>query len=102
MKNESDEDLLVIISMKDDKSSSDKAFAEFYSRFKGFMYNALYKVTENLPNSEELRNVVFQNTFIGKALFTRFRTLYEIILLNYEVTTNGQTNNLKRLIAPDL
>lgn len=65
LKNESDEDLLVIISMKDDPESSSMAFAEFHSRFKRFIYGMSIKVTSNLPNSEELRDAVYQNTLIN-------------------------------------
>lgn len=62
---ETDEDLLVIISMKDDPESSAKAFAEFHSRFKRFIYGMSIKITSNLPNSGELRDAVYQNTLIN-------------------------------------
>ena len=63
--NESDEDLLVIISMKDDIDSSNLGFEEFHRRFKRFIYGMAIKVTSNLPNSDELRDAVFQNTLIN-------------------------------------
>lgn len=63
--NESDEDLLVIISMKDDIDSSNLAFEEFHRRFKRFIYGMAIKVTANLPNSDELRDAVFQNTLVN-------------------------------------
>ena len=62
---ETDEDLLVIISMKDDKESSNLAFTEFHRRFKCFIYGMAIKITTNLPSSEELRDAVFQNTLIN-------------------------------------
>ena len=65
MVNESDEDLLVIISMKEELESSNLAFAEFHNRYKRFIYGMAIKVTLHLPNSDELRDVVFQNTLIN-------------------------------------
>lgn len=65
LKNEADEDLLVIISMKDDNLSSNLAFEEFHRRFKRFIYGMAIKVTATLPNSDELRDAVFQNTLIN-------------------------------------
>ncbi|MGD0582291.1 MAG: sigma-70 family RNA polymerase sigma factor [Bacteroidales bacterium] len=65
MSNESDEDLLVIVSMKDDPHSSNLAFNEFYRRYKRFIFGMAYKVTEHLPNSVELRDAIFQNTLIN-------------------------------------
>lgn len=62
---ETDEDLLVIISMKDDEKSSNLAFNEFHRRFKRFIFGMAIKVTANLPNSEELRDAVYQNTLIN-------------------------------------
>lgn len=65
MVNESNEDLLVIISMRDDVISSNLAFEEFHRRFKRFIYGMAIKVTAHLPNSDELRDAVFQNTLIS-------------------------------------
>ena len=65
MVNESDEDLLVIISMKDDVESSNLAFTEFHYRYKNFIYGMAVKITTYLPNSVELRDAVFQNTLIN-------------------------------------
>ena len=61
---ETDEDILVIISIKDDKESSNHAFNEFHRRFKHFIYGMATKVTASLANSQELRDAVFQNTLI--------------------------------------
>lgn len=63
--NETDEDLLVIISMKDDVDSSNLAFVEFHKRFRRFIYGMAKKVTINLPNSDEIRDAIFQNTLIN-------------------------------------
>ncbi len=63
--NESDEDLLIIISMKEEPESSNLAFAEFHNRYKRFIYGMATSVTLHLPNSEELRDIVFQNTLIN-------------------------------------
>lgn len=65
MMNETDEDLLVIISMKDDREASNSAFSEFHRRFKRFLFGLAYKVTSKLPNSNELKDAVFQNTLIN-------------------------------------
>lgn len=62
---ESDEDLLVIMSIKEDLQASNQAFNEFYRRFYHFTYGMLVKVTSKLPNPEELRDSVFQNTMIS-------------------------------------
>lgn len=63
--NETDEDLLVIISMKDDPESSNLAFSEFHRRFKKFIFGMASSVTAKLQNSVELRDAVFQNTLIS-------------------------------------
>ena len=62
---ESDEDLLVIISIKDDPKASNQAFEEFHRRYKRFIFGMAIKLTSNLPNSEELRDAIFQNTLIN-------------------------------------
>ena len=65
MMNETDEDLMVIISMKDDPEACNLAFSEFHRRFKRFLFGMAYNVTSMLPNSNELRDAVFQNTLIA-------------------------------------
>ncbi|MFL3663014.1 MAG: sigma-70 family RNA polymerase sigma factor [Flavobacteriales bacterium] len=65
LKDETDEDILVIISMKDDPDASNQAFTEFHHRFKRFIYGMAIKVTSKLPNSKELCDAVFQNTLIN-------------------------------------
>lgn len=65
MMDETDEDLMVIISMKDDPEACNLAFSEFHRRFKRFLFGMAFKVTSNLPNSNELRDAVFQNTLIN-------------------------------------
>jgi len=65
MMNETDEDLMVIISMKDDPEACNLAFLEFHRRFKRFLFGLAYNVTSKLPNSNELRDAVFQNTLIN-------------------------------------
>jgi DNA-directed RNA polymerase specialized sigma24 family protein len=65
MMNETDEDLMVIISMKDDPEACNLAFSEFHSRFKRFLFGMAYKVASKLPNSNELRDAIFQNTLIS-------------------------------------
>ncbi|MFA5806311.1 MAG: sigma-70 family RNA polymerase sigma factor [Melioribacteraceae bacterium] len=65
MMNETDEDLMVIISMKDDPEACNLAFSEFHRRFKRFLFGMAFKVTLKLPNSNELREAVFQNTLIN-------------------------------------
>lgn len=63
--NETDDDLLVIISMKDDPKSSNLAFTEFYHRYSKFMFGMACKVAAKLPNFVEIRDAVFQNTLIS-------------------------------------
>ena len=65
MMNETDEDLMVIISMKDDPEACNLAFSEFHRRFKRFLFGMAYNITFMLPNSNELRDAVFQNTLIN-------------------------------------
>lgn len=65
MMNETDEDLMVIISMKDYPSACNLAFSEFHRRFKKFLFGMAYNITMMLPNSNEIRDAVFQNTLIN-------------------------------------
>lgn len=65
MMNETDEDLMVIISMKDDPEACNLAFSEFHRRYKRFLFGMAYNITLMLPNSNELRDAVFQNTLIN-------------------------------------
>ena len=65
MINETDEDLMVIISMKDDPEAANLAFSEFHRRFKRFLFGMAYNITLMLPNSNEMRDAVFQNTLIN-------------------------------------
>lgn len=67
---ETDEDLLIYISMKDDDpNTATIAFEEFYHRHVSYLYNVLVKQYPNLERSDEI-NDLLQDTFLrvyGKA-----------------------------------
>lgn len=61
---ETDEDLLIYISMKDDDPDIAKlAFEEFYHRHAQYLYNVLVKQYPNLEESDEI-NDLLQETFL--------------------------------------
>jgi len=66
MQNETSEDLLVIISMKEDApQDSASAFEEFFQRFKDFTWKMAYTISKGVPCPiEDLAGVIFSNTFL--------------------------------------
>ncbi len=62
---ETDADLLVIMSMKDDVESSHASFTEFHRRYKKFLYFLIERTCSNHPNSKELIKVIFNNVLLN-------------------------------------
>jgi len=62
---ETDEDLLVIISMKDDDQATRAAFSEFHGRFKRFLHAMTFKVCRGMTNDPDLVHNVVANTFMA-------------------------------------
>lgn len=60
---ETDEDLLVIISMKDEPEARNEAFSTFYGRYAEFLYCLLEQVGKRKLSEEERREVLGQ-TFL--------------------------------------
>ncbi|MES2457889.1 MAG: hypothetical protein V4594_20185 [Bacteroidota bacterium] len=65
MSTETDEDLLIIMSMKEDVESSQASFVEFHRRYKDFLYFLVEKTCSNHPNSKELIKVIFNNVLLN-------------------------------------
>lgn len=65
MISETDEDLLVIMSMKDDESACNSAFSEFHRRYKDLLYYMVGGVCSSHPNSRELTKVIFNNVMLN-------------------------------------
>jgi DNA-directed RNA polymerase specialized sigma24 family protein len=62
---ETDEDLLILISMKDDINSCHSAYDEFYNRYKKFLYGMIQEVCQNFPNKQDLISVIYNNVLIS-------------------------------------
>jgi hypothetical protein len=62
---ESDEDLLQIISWKDDLDIRNEAFAEFYKRYSTFLYSIVKTICGSFPNWYEMSNAITSNVFIN-------------------------------------
>jgi len=62
---ETDEDLLVIMSIKDDTPASHAAFNTFHARYKLFLFELLERVCSSHPNKKELVNTLFSNVLIS-------------------------------------
>jgi hypothetical protein len=76
-----DDELLVLISMKDDPDSAERAFNEFYKRYKGVIYPVAYKFAmQCTKNFHELAQIVFNNTF------------YNVFCYAGSFSTQGETN----------
>jgi hypothetical protein len=62
-----DDDLLVFMSMyKEDPETAEKAFNEFYKRYKGIVYPVVYKFcAECTKNVDELAKIIFNNAFFN-------------------------------------
>jgi len=65
MTSETDEDLLVIMSMKDDEGAAHSAFAEFHRRYKDVLYYMVGGVCSAHPNNSELTKVLFNNVLLN-------------------------------------
>lgn len=65
MSQEVDEDLLEIISWKEDLNTRNEAFAEFYKRYKGFLYSIIEAICSKFPNSNEMTSAIFSNVTIN-------------------------------------
>ncbi len=65
MISETDEDLLVIMSMKDDEDACHNAFAEFHQRYKDILYFMVGGVCSAHPNNSELTKVIFNNVLLN-------------------------------------
>ncbi|SDF44369.1 DNA-directed RNA polymerase specialized sigma subunit, sigma24 family [Mucilaginibacter pineti] len=65
MISETDEDLLVIMSMKDDENACNSAFSEFHRRYKDLLYYMVGGVCSSHPNSRELTKVIFNNVMLN-------------------------------------
>ena len=65
LKKESDEDLLVYISMVDEPEVRNVAFTEFHRRFKDFLWNLITQICSSHYDSDDLAKAVFQNTLIA-------------------------------------
>jgi DNA-directed RNA polymerase specialized sigma24 family protein len=65
MISETDEDLLIIMSMKDDKSACNSAFSEFHRRYKDLLYYMVGGVCSSHPNCRELTKVIFNNVMLN-------------------------------------
>jgi len=65
MISETDEDLLVIMSMKDDEGACHNAFEEFHRRYKDILYYMVTGVCSAHPNHSELTKVIFNNVLLN-------------------------------------
>lgn len=64
---ETSEDLLAIIGMKDDPemvSDAKAAFNEFYGRFRNFVYRVCFNLSKSFENNKQVSEDIFQDTFI--------------------------------------
>ena len=80
LKKESDEDLLVYISMVDEPEVRNVAFTEFHRRFKDFLWNLITQICSSHYDSDDLAKAVFQNTLIA------------VYQYSHTFDTNGETN----------
>lgn len=80
LKKESDEDLLVYISMVDEPEVRNAAFTEFHRRFKDFLWNLITQICSSHYDSDDLAKAVFQNTLIAVSQYS------------HTFDTNGETN----------
>ncbi|MEO9475101.1 MAG: hypothetical protein ABJ004_12380 [Cyclobacteriaceae bacterium] len=65
MEEERDHDLLVIISIKEELESRNKAFSIFSKRYEKFLWDRIENVCRYHPNSYELSKAVYSNTVIN-------------------------------------